>query len=93
MPKPAQFSKSKVSNLFRHRGGNFYAVAKISGKVIRRSLETEYFNTAKIKLPAVLKEIEEAKSASEAWTLRKAMHDEAHITHLGPRLDQQVRIW
>ena len=78
MPKPAQFSKSKVPCLFRHRGGNYYATAKVNGKLIRRSLQTDDFNTAKIRLPAVLEEIRGAKNAAEAGTLGKAIHDEAH---------------
>ena len=78
MPKPAQFSKSKVPCLFRHRGGNYYATAKVNGKLIRRSLQTDDFNTAKIRLTAVLEEISGAKNAAEAGTLGKAIHDEAH---------------
>ena len=78
MPKTAQFSKSKVPCLFRHRGGNYYANAKVNGKLIRRSLQTDDFNTAKIRLPAVLEEIRGAKNAAEAGTLGKAIQDEAH---------------
>ena len=47
MQQNAQFSKSKVTSLLRHRGGNYYASAKVVGKVIRRSLETDDFNVAK----------------------------------------------
>jgi integrase len=89
MPKPAQFSKSKVSNLFRHRGGNYYAITKVSGRVIRRSLETDDFNTAKIRLPSVLEEIRGARNASEAGTLGKAIHDEAH--RLDPEIKESTR--
>lgn len=89
MPKPAQFSKSKVSNLFRHRGGNYYAVSKVSGKVIRRSLDTDDFNTAKNRLPGVLEEIRGAKNASEAGTLGKAIHDEAY--RLDPEIKESTR--
>lgn len=78
MSKTPQFSKSRIPCLVRHRGGNYYAVAKVSGKIIRRSLETEDFNTAKIRLPAVLEEIRGAKNAAEAGTLGKAIYDEAH---------------
>lgn len=89
MPKPAQFSKSKVSNLFRHRGGNYYAVTKVSGKGIRRSLKTDDFNTAKIRLPSVLEEMRGAKNAAEAGTLRKAIHDEAH--RVDPEIKESTR--
>ena len=89
MPKKAQFTKSKVPSLFRHRGGNYYAVAKVSGRIKRRSLETDDFNTAKIRLPAVLEEIRGAKNASEAGTLGKAIHDEAH--RLDPEIKESTR--
>ena len=57
MPEQAQFAKSKVPCLFRHRGGNYYAVGKVFGRIKRWSLETDDFNTAKIRLPAVLEEM------------------------------------
>jgi integrase len=78
MQQKAQFSKSKVSCLLRHRGGNYYASTKVSGKVIRRSLDTEDFNTAKNRLPAMLEEIRGARNASKAGALGQAIHDEAH---------------
>jgi integrase len=77
MRQKAQFSKSKVSNLLRHRGGNYYASAKVSGKVVRRSLDTDDFNVAKLRLPPVLAEIRGAKNASKAGTLDQAITDEA----------------
>jgi len=54
MQSIAQFSKSKVQCLVRHRGGNYYATAKVGGKVIRRSLDTDDYATAKNRLPSVL---------------------------------------
>jgi len=77
MQQKAQFSKSKIPCLFLHRGGNYYASVKVSGKVIRRSLETEDYMTAKNRLPAVLEEIRGAKNASKAGTLGTAIHHEA----------------
>lgn len=77
MQRKAQFSKSKVSCLLRHRGGNYYASTKVSGKVIRRCLETDDFNTAKNRLPGVLEEIRGAKNASKAGTLGAAIQSEA----------------
>lgn len=78
MQQSAQFSKSKVQCLVRHRGGNYYASAKVAGKVIRRSLDTEDYNTAKNRLPAVLAEIRGAKNSNAAGTLGQAIKDEAH---------------
>jgi integrase len=78
MQKTAQFSKSRIPCLVRHRGGNYYVSTKVSGKLIRRSLATDDFNTAKIRLPGALEEIRGAKNASAAGMLGKAVHDEAH---------------
>ena len=57
MQQKAQFSKSKVSNLLRHRAGTYYASIKVAGNKIRRSLDTDDFNVAKNRLPSVLAEI------------------------------------
>jgi len=73
----AQFSKSKVPCLLRHRGGNYYASAKVAGKVIRRSLETDDFNVAKNRLPGALAEIKGATNASKAATLGAAIEEAA----------------
>jgi integrase len=78
MQQKAQFSKSKVPCLVRHRGGKYYASAKVAGKVIRRCLDTDDYGIAKNRLPAVLEEIRGAKNASMAGTLGQAVHDEAH---------------
>lgn len=77
MQQNAQFSKSKVPCLLRHRGGNYYASAKVAGKVIRRCLETDDFNMAKNRLPAVLAEMKGARNASQAATLGIAVQEEA----------------
>jgi len=63
--------------LLRHRGGNYYASTKVSGKVIRRSLDTDDFNIAKNRLDGVLAEIRGAKHASKAGTLWAALEAEA----------------
>lgn len=77
MQQKAQFSKSKVQCLLRHRGGNYYASAKVGGKVIRRCLDTEDYNIAKNRLAGVLAEIRGAKNASKAGTLGAAIEEEA----------------
>jgi hypothetical protein len=73
----AQISKSKVQCLVRHRGGNYYPSINMVGKVIRRSLNTDDYNTAKNRLPGVLAEIRGAKNATSAGTLGQAIMDEA----------------
>ena len=77
MPQKAQFSKSKVSHLFRHRAGTYYAIAKVGGNKFRRSLDTDDFNIAKNRLPAVIAEMRGAKNASSAGTLGAAITAEA----------------
>ena len=77
MQHTAQFSKSKISCLLRHRGGNYYASAKVGGKLIRRSLDTDDYQVAKNRLPGILDEMRGAKNASLAGTLGQAIHDEA----------------
>jgi len=77
MQQKAQFSKSKVPCLVRHRGGNYYASAKVGGKLIRRSLGTEDYNQAVIRLPGVLAEMKGAKNAAAAGTLGAAIKEEA----------------
>lgn len=77
MSTKAQFSKSKVSNLFRHRGGNYYAVAKVQGKVRRRCLETDDFNLAKDRLANALAELRGATEAKTAGSLGEALTKEA----------------
>ena len=77
MQQNAQFSKSKVPCLLRHRGGKYYASAKVSGKIIRRSLETDDFNTAKNRLAPALAEMRGATNSTEADTLGNSIRDEA----------------
>jgi integrase len=89
MQQTAQFSKSKVSCLLRHRGGKYYASAKVVGKIVRRCLDTNDFNLAKLRLPAVLAEMRGATNASKASTLGKAIDEEAERED--PHLDQSTR--
>lgn len=77
MQQKVQFSKSKVPCLVRHRGGNYYASAKVAGKLIRRSLDTDDYGTASNRLPGVLAEIRGAKNANLAGSLGEAIKIEA----------------
>lgn len=77
MQQAAQFTKSKVPCLIRHRAGGYYALAKVAGKAVRRALDTDDFNTAKNRLPGVLAEMRGAKNARAAGTLGQAISDEA----------------
>lgn len=77
MQQKAQFSKSKVPCLVRHRGGKYYASAKVAGKLVRRCLETDDYNIAKNRLDGVLEQIRGAKNASNADSLGAAVTEEA----------------
>jgi len=78
-PKAAgpQFTRSKVENLFRHRGGRFYAVCKVDGKVRRKCLDTDDYNTAKARLEGALADLRGATNAKGAGTLAEALTAEA----------------
>lgn len=91
MQQKAQFSKSKVPCLVRHRGGNYYASVKVSGKLIRRSLGTEDYNQAVIRLPGVLAELKGAKNAAAAGTLGAAIKEEAD--RHDPTIKETTRIY
>jgi integrase len=78
MQNKVQFSKSKVSNLLRHRAGTYYASIKVAGNKIRRSLDTDDFNVAKNRLPSVLAEICGATNSSQAGEMGKAIMEEAN---------------
>ncbi|MDX2186723.1 MAG: site-specific integrase [Opitutaceae bacterium] len=55
---------TKVTNLVRSQeSGVYYARAKIRGKLLWRSLETETFSIAKLRLPYTLKKLQEAVPA------------------------------
>ena len=58
MSKDGQWrSFLKVPNLLQYvPNGNYYARLKVHGKLIRRSLETDVFTTARLRLPDFLKE-------------------------------------
>ena len=78
MQQKAQFSKSKIPCLLRHRGGNYYASTKVSGKIIRRSLDTEDYAAASARLPGVLSELRGASNAAAAGSFGAALETEAN---------------
>ncbi|MCW1921701.1 hypothetical protein OKA05_04000 [Luteolibacter arcticus] len=77
MQQKAQVSRSKVENLFRHRGGNFYAVCKVDGKVRRRCVETDDYNTAKGRLTNSLADLRGSVNAKHPGTIAEAITTEA----------------
>jgi integrase len=91
MPAKAQFRKSKVPNLFIHSGGRYYAVAKVTGKIIRRCLETDDYATASARLDGVLAEMKGAKNAATAGSLGAALMRVAHRTD--PTIKETTRTY
>lgn len=66
-------SFSKVPHLLQYvSSGTYYARLKIEGKIIRRSLNTDVFTTAKLRLLDFLKNQKERPSAATAPTFAEA---------------------
>jgi integrase len=89
--KPKVFKASKVENLFVHQGGNYYAVAKVDGKVRRRCLETDDYNTAKGRLANALADLRGTVNAKHAGTLAEAITAEA--ARQDPAIKQTTRLY
>lgn len=91
MPAKAQFRKSKVPCLFLHSGGKYYAVTKVAGKLIRRSLETDDYVTASNRLDGVLIEMRGASKASSANSFGSAL--KAEVERHDPNIKEPTRIY
>jgi integrase len=66
----------KVPNLIQYvTSGNYFARVKHKGKAIRKSLETDVFTTAKIKLPDAIKEIRKPKAAVGSFTEARLLYE------------------
>jgi integrase len=78
-----------VANLFRHRGGNFYAVCKVDGKVRRRCLETDDYNTAKGRLDGALADLRGTVNAKHPGTIGEALFAES--VRLDPTIKESTR--
>jgi integrase len=62
------WAKSKISNLYRHANGVYYARTKVNGVDKWATLETETFHIAQLRLP---KKLEELKQGQRSATLSK----------------------
>ena len=77
----------KIPHLLQYVGsGTFYGRTKVDGKLIRQSLETDVWTTAKLKLVDFLKKHQEART-----TIRAALFTEA-IKLYERALDQNTRL-
>lgn len=64
----------KVPNLLQYvSNGNYYARIKVNGKIIRKSLETGVWTTAKLRLTDFLKEQQEARGRVTAPLFSEAV--------------------
>jgi integrase len=76
--------------------GVYFARAKVNGKAFRRSLDTDVFTTAKLKLPDKLKEFKKAKATvgtfAEARLLYETDLDNDYTLADGSRQYRKARI-
>ncbi|MFO1497877.1 MAG: hypothetical protein U1G07_05700 [Verrucomicrobiota bacterium] len=87
----------KVPNLFQYvNTGTYYARVKISGKTIRRSLKTDVWSTARLRLHDFIKECQAERKIQQAPTFGKALElFEAHLesaTNIKPQ-SKNYRRW
>jgi len=64
--KPAgapEWRKTSVANLVQHRSGGYYARYRLAGKVKERSLDTDVFSVARLRLRERMAEVEGQRSA------------------------------
>src|SRR5579871_1911362 len=55
--------------------GVYFARAKVNGKIFRRSLETDVFTTAKVRLPDKLKEFKKPKTIVGTFGEARALYE------------------
>ncbi len=81
-----------MPNLLQYIGsGNYYARVKVRGKIIRRSLDTDVFSTAKLRLLDFLKERRETISPAAPPTFAEAQQVyEQHLDN-DPTIKPQSR--
>lgn len=61
-----KFSSTKVPNLLKGENGTYYVRVRVHGKLIWRSLETESFTVAKLRLADKVAELRSAMGAASA---------------------------
>jgi hypothetical protein len=82
----------KVPNLLQYVGsGSYYARIKLRGKTIRRSLDTDVFTTAKLKLLDFLKEERKKPTAVAPPTFAEAQQLYEHQLDNDPAVKPQSR--
>lgn len=87
----------KVPNLFQYiNTGKYYARVKIAGKPIRRSLDTDVWTTARLRLHDFVKDVRQERQIQLNPTVGRAMElfetQLNHATHLKPQ-SKDYRRW
>jgi integrase len=87
----------KVPHLLQYvSNGNYYGRIKVGGKVIRESLKTDVWTTAKLRLTDFLKEHQEVRTHLLSPTFKEAVelykHALEHDTATKPR-SKKYRLW
>lgn len=77
------WGKTKTQCLVRHcASGTYYARARVGGKLVWKTLETDLFTVAKTRLPEVLRDIRKGAHAQAALTAGYATFNEAAEVYL-----------
>jgi integrase len=65
--KPSQWQRTQYSNLIRYiPSGTYFARARVGGKLIRKSLNTDVLSVAKLRVADFVKEEREAAASSDS---------------------------
>ena len=73
---PKTIWKKRAEHLIQHLPtGTFYARLKIKGKTIRKSLDTDVFTTAKVRLPDALKQIRKPKAVAGTFSFGRVQFE------------------
>lgn len=92
--RPMATWKRAAENIVRHHGGTYYLRGRVSGKIVRVTLETSDLRIAKLKAPPLLESLRQAaeeKKGQEVATLGDALR-EAEERVVGPHLKKSTRI-
>jgi integrase len=88
------WAKTKIQCLVRHSSGVYYARARVGGKLVWKTLETDLFTVAKVRLPETLELMRKASVARasfhKGYSTFKAAAD-AYLADYSHRVDLKPR--
>lgn len=76
------WAKTKIQCLVRHSSGVYYARTRVGGKLVWKTLETDLFTVAKIRLPETLELIRNASAARASSTKDYSTFEKASRVYL-----------